>query len=622
MLLTAFVYLIAYPQYRSLVPNGYANGQATGHAGGSPFRWAFKDAGYAWTEALCNEDTDGDGQSNGVELGDPCCAWVPGATPAFTSDISIPGDSTSLTSRSIPSCATPSPPMSPSVPSPSVPMPSPPMSPSVPMPSPPPPQSPMPSAPPSSTCGETHDYILVGSGAGGSPAAAFLRARGASFAWFEAGVDESQRLTTYPSVNPESYPRSMWQPTLLQTTTGRQFPYQIPLGTGGQTSHYVGVNYWTLRDTQTSLQMLPHEMVALDFVVNRTLERNVYCDAFDERFHTHARQPRDPAPDTPAESAISLPMCLYGRCVNASSCRLNDYMAATLGLVDAEAHWYRWSSFLEYGGSGVRIRHSVVHLIANGTTVTGVRVRGPSGAEFVSCASRAVLLAAGVMGNARILSTPLSFFAQPVVVYVDLPVASRQVECDAGTMSGGTIHHARFLSTFAACAVNGTKRLVYATPQAINPIVNGNVTQVDGGDFVATVNYDDPRVYETLWSDLAEAAQTLFGVDALPLPADARVQYASYHWTGTEELVHRSRHRAYTNLFVADAMAVVGTTTGWTSFNARVAGAVAALRALDDDDACHATRHLYEEHCCDGEAFEDTCMSIRRRYQERSCCLA
>ena len=29
---------------------------------------------------MCEDDADGDGQSNGRELGDPCCLWEPRAT--------------------------------------------------------------------------------------------------------------------------------------------------------------------------------------------------------------------------------------------------------------------------------------------------------------------------------------------------------------------------------------------------------------------------------------------------------------------------------------------------------------------------------------------------------------
>merc|ERR1719199_1136780 len=35
-----------------------------------------KKAGYKWTRELCEKDSDGDGFTNGEELGDPCCVWA------------------------------------------------------------------------------------------------------------------------------------------------------------------------------------------------------------------------------------------------------------------------------------------------------------------------------------------------------------------------------------------------------------------------------------------------------------------------------------------------------------------------------------------------------------------
>ena len=63
---------------------------------------------YTWL-ALCQADTDGDGQTNG--LNDPCCVWTEDDTPAYTNDITIPGDSGSTTSRTMPdNCDASSPP--------------------------------------------------------------------------------------------------------------------------------------------------------------------------------------------------------------------------------------------------------------------------------------------------------------------------------------------------------------------------------------------------------------------------------------------------------------------------------------------------------------------------------
>ena len=92
LLLVPLIY--AYPQYRDEIPNGLrsvevdervveALGHENKHGGGALniFGNAFKDAGFEWTRKLCMADTDGDGESNGLELGDPCCIWKVGLTP-------------------------------------------------------------------------------------------------------------------------------------------------------------------------------------------------------------------------------------------------------------------------------------------------------------------------------------------------------------------------------------------------------------------------------------------------------------------------------------------------------------------------------------------------------------
>ena len=118
----------ALPSYRYRLPNGHrvacpdgAEGCRTGDsshgepasvcsglghancAGGSlpanPFGADFAAEGFQWTTALCQKDSDGDGQSNGDELGDPCCRWGAGDAPSpYMASFSAthPGMSTSL----------------------------------------------------------------------------------------------------------------------------------------------------------------------------------------------------------------------------------------------------------------------------------------------------------------------------------------------------------------------------------------------------------------------------------------------------------------------------------------------------------------------------------------------
>ena len=88
-----------------------------GHAtctGGSlplnPFGVALKAHGYEWTKALCEADTDGDGLTNGQELGDPCCTWTRGDAPSPYQEAwgkkgaSHPGFADEYSSYTPPSC--------------------------------------------------------------------------------------------------------------------------------------------------------------------------------------------------------------------------------------------------------------------------------------------------------------------------------------------------------------------------------------------------------------------------------------------------------------------------------------------------------------------------------------
>lgn len=57
--------------------------------------------------AVCGLDSDLDGQTNGQELGDPCCEWQPGQPAPRTTAISNPGEATDLsTDPDSPGCST------------------------------------------------------------------------------------------------------------------------------------------------------------------------------------------------------------------------------------------------------------------------------------------------------------------------------------------------------------------------------------------------------------------------------------------------------------------------------------------------------------------------------------
>ncbi|DAZ99336.1 TPA: hypothetical protein N0F65_005187 [Lagenidium giganteum] len=91
------------------IPNGdgVSGVAALGHvdpAGGgprNPFGEGFGTAGMEWTVEFCKADSDNDGQTNGQELGDPCCVWKPGSKPAFTTGVSHPGDATAKVDEAV-----------------------------------------------------------------------------------------------------------------------------------------------------------------------------------------------------------------------------------------------------------------------------------------------------------------------------------------------------------------------------------------------------------------------------------------------------------------------------------------------------------------------------------------
>ncbi|KAE8886929.1 hypothetical protein PF010_g19127 [Phytophthora fragariae] len=96
------------PNFVWNVPNGanVPESPAIGHdmsdfPGRNVFGQDFEDAGLEWTKELRETDSDQDGQTNGQELGDPCCLWTTGSSPLWTTGISHPGDATKTSDPSL-----------------------------------------------------------------------------------------------------------------------------------------------------------------------------------------------------------------------------------------------------------------------------------------------------------------------------------------------------------------------------------------------------------------------------------------------------------------------------------------------------------------------------------------
>ncbi|KAH9508903.1 hypothetical protein Btru_050423 [Bulinus truncatus] len=97
---------LSYPSFQDQLPNGNnvlhpcipnyrwpGVGHENRNGGGSRnvFGQDFKNEGYQWTRSLCLKDSDGDGRTNGEELGDPNCVWSSGKIPARTVNVTHPG---------------------------------------------------------------------------------------------------------------------------------------------------------------------------------------------------------------------------------------------------------------------------------------------------------------------------------------------------------------------------------------------------------------------------------------------------------------------------------------------------------------------------------------------------
>jgi dopamine beta-monooxygenase len=106
LVVVAVSVVYSYPQFRMEIPNGMnvpnpcvpnttwdgVGHKAQGGAGPrNPFGVTFETNGEVWSVKICQTDSDGDGKTNGEELGDPNCTFTKGSTPSRTTGISHPG---------------------------------------------------------------------------------------------------------------------------------------------------------------------------------------------------------------------------------------------------------------------------------------------------------------------------------------------------------------------------------------------------------------------------------------------------------------------------------------------------------------------------------------------------
>ncbi|VDI33513.1 Hypothetical predicted protein [Mytilus galloprovincialis] len=94
LLLVISPMVLSRPNFRDLIPNGYhvpnpcripATWNPVGHYNPehytnlkNPFGVDFRANGFKWNATICRKDSDGDGMTNGEELGDSNCSWHSG----------------------------------------------------------------------------------------------------------------------------------------------------------------------------------------------------------------------------------------------------------------------------------------------------------------------------------------------------------------------------------------------------------------------------------------------------------------------------------------------------------------------------------------------------------------
>ncbi|KAL3870617.1 hypothetical protein ACJMK2_038665 [Sinanodonta woodiana] len=83
--------LIPHPCKANYIWHGVGHTNALGGGERNPFGLVFHTAGMQWTKVLCQLDSDGDGKTNGEELGDPNCVWSPGHSPLKSVGLTHPG---------------------------------------------------------------------------------------------------------------------------------------------------------------------------------------------------------------------------------------------------------------------------------------------------------------------------------------------------------------------------------------------------------------------------------------------------------------------------------------------------------------------------------------------------
>ncbi|XP_053381030.1 uncharacterized protein LOC123555574 isoform X2 [Mercenaria mercenaria] len=83
--------MVPHPCKENFLWRGVGHFNEMGGGPRNPFGLDFKANNFRWDSVLCQKDSDGDGKTNGEELGDPECVWTKGKQPTRKTRLTHPG---------------------------------------------------------------------------------------------------------------------------------------------------------------------------------------------------------------------------------------------------------------------------------------------------------------------------------------------------------------------------------------------------------------------------------------------------------------------------------------------------------------------------------------------------
>jgi len=320
---------------------------------------------------------------------------------------------------------------------------------------------------------------------------------------------------------------------------------------------------------------------------------------------------------------------VIGLAVNGSFACAREWTRHTKDLRDKS---YAWRGCQEYT-SAIKSKQSL--------TLDGVRIKDKRKRKYFDVRARkAVILAAGVMGDASLLWPIVGEYTWMDQTFAT-SYAAPSFQCDKNTAFGSTVHMVRCFNKttqttydcqlaqthgdihqcdvddhlpeyidyqtetrgvymyYTGCKVSGKDTFIYYAVFNSDPriagVVKHDIVQDHNGKasvtFKASINQDDPKIVDDFRNQTRHMFSKLDQRYTMPADFDNNfddirekgVGWMIVHWTGgSGDEIRKSKVKGFTNFFIGDALGNRGLTHSWTSFTARSAGVAAAQRAFKE----------------------------------------